>query len=115
TAPTGAKGAPTAAAALRHRLDAAADAQEQELVLRELVLAQAAEVLGHTDSGELSATVPFLAAGFDSLTAVELRNRLAAVTGLRLRPSAVFDSGTPAALAARLAAEARTQDTPRPG
>ncbi|MFD8607912.1 type I polyketide synthase [Streptomyces sp. NPDC059631] len=113
-APAGAKGAPTAAAALRHRLDAAADAQEHELVLRELVLAQAAEVLGHTDSGALSATVPFLAAGFDSLTAVELRNRLAAVTGLRFRPSAVFDSGTPAALAARLAAEARTEDTPRP-
>ncbi|MFE7558112.1 type I polyketide synthase [Kitasatospora sp. NPDC057500] len=114
TAATGAKRPPTAAAALRHRLDAAADAQERELVLRELVLAQAAEVLGHTDSGALSATVPFLSVGFDSLTAVELRNRLAAATGLRLRPSAVFDSGTPAALAARLAAEARTEDTPRP-
>ncbi|NEA15635.1 type I polyketide synthase, partial [Streptomyces halstedii] len=114
TATTGAKGTPTAAAALRHRLDAAADAQEHELVLRELVLAQAAEVLGHTDPGALSATVPFLSVGFDSLTAVELRNRLAAVTGVRLRPSAVFDSGTPAALAARLATEARTADTPRP-
>ncbi|MYY19909.1 MULTISPECIES: type I polyketide synthase [unclassified Streptomyces] len=113
-ATTGAKGTPTAAAALRNRLDAAADAEEHELVLRELVLAQAAEVLGHTDSGALSATVPFLSVGFDSLTAVELRNRLAAVTGLRLRPSAVFDSGTPAALAARLATEARTEDTPRP-
>nr|WP_322784978.1 type I polyketide synthase [Streptomyces griseolus] len=112
-ATTGAKGTPTAAAALRNRLDAA-DAEEHELVLRELVLAQAAEVLGHTDSGALSATVPFLSVGFDSLTAVELRNRLAAVTGLRLRPSAVFDSGTPAALAARLATEARTEDTPRP-
>ncbi|MFE7522298.1 type I polyketide synthase [Streptomyces halstedii] len=113
-ATTGAKGTPTAAAALRNRLDAAADAEEHELVLRELVLAQAAEVLGHTDSGALSATVPFLSVGFDSLTAVELRNRLAAVTGLRLRPSAVFDSGTPAALAARLATEARKEDTPRP-
>ncbi|WP_328959030.1 type I polyketide synthase [Kitasatospora purpeofusca] len=115
TATTGAKRTPTGAAALRHRLDAAADDQERELVLRELVLAQAAEVLGHTDSGALSATVPFLSVGFDSLTAVELRNRLAAATGLRLRPSAVFDSATPAALAARLAAEARTEDTPRPG
>ncbi|MFJ5920981.1 type I polyketide synthase [Kitasatospora sp. NPDC092948] len=112
---TGAKGTPTAAAALRRRLDAAADAAERELVLRELVLAEAAEVLGHADSGALSATVPFLSVGFDSLTAVELRNRLAAATGLRLRPSAVFDSGTPAALAARLAAEAREEDTPRPG
>nr|WP_035858390.1 type I polyketide synthase [Kitasatospora cheerisanensis] len=112
-APAGAKAAPTAAAALRRRLDNAADAQERELVLRELVLAEAAEVLGHTDSEALSATAPFLSVGFDSLTAVELRNRLAAVTGVRLRPSAVFDSGTPAALAARLAAEARTEDTPR--
>ncbi|MGA6170676.1 type I polyketide synthase [Streptomyces sp. NPDC012600] len=111
---TGAQGTPTAAAALRHRLDTAADARERELVLRELVLAQAAEVLGHTDSGALSATEPFLSVGFDSLTAVELRNRLAALTGLRLRPSAVFDSATPAALAARLATEARTEDTPRP-
>ncbi|CAN3985620.1 type I polyketide synthase [Kitasatospora purpeofusca] len=115
TATTGATRTPTGAAALRQRLDAAADDQERELVLRELVLAQAAEVLGHTDSGALSATVPFLSVGFDSLTAVELRNRLAAATGLRLRPSAVFDSATPAALAARLAAEARTADTPRPG
>lgn len=114
TATTGATRTPTAAAALRQRLDAAADDRERELVLRELVLAQAAEVLGHTDSGALSATVPFLSVGFDSLTAVELRNRLAAATGLRLRPSAVFDSATPAALAARLAAEARTADTPGP-
>ncbi|MFJ9688828.1 type I polyketide synthase [Streptomyces bacillaris] len=109
-ATTGAKGTPSAAAALRHRLDTAADAPERELILRELVLAQAAEVLGHTDSGALSATEPFLSVGFDSLTAVELRNRLAGLTGLRLRPSAVFDSATPAALAARLAAEARTDD-----
>ncbi|MFC9141841.1 type I polyketide synthase [Streptomyces bacillaris] len=113
-ATTGAKGTPSAAAALRHRLDTAADAPERELILRELVLAQAAEVLGHTDSGALSATAPFLSVGFDSLTAVELRNRLAALTGLRLRPSAVFDSATPAALAARLATEARTEDSPRP-
>ncbi|MFE6748410.1 type I polyketide synthase [Kitasatospora purpeofusca] len=113
-ATAGARSTATAAAALRRRLAAAADDRERELVLRELVLAQAAEVLGHTDSGALSATVPFLSVGFDSLTAVELRNRLAAATGLRLRPSAVFDSATPAALAARLAAEARTADTPRP-
>ncbi|MEU2822719.1 type I polyketide synthase [Streptomyces bacillaris] len=113
-ATTGAKGTPSAAAALRHRLDTAADAPERELILRELVLAQAADVLGHTDSGALSATAPFLSVGFDSLTAVELRNRLAALTGLRLRPSAVFDSATPAALAARLATEARTEETPRP-
>ncbi|MFJ4770741.1 type I polyketide synthase [Streptomyces uncialis] len=116
TGSTGSTGtAATAAASLRHRLDTAADAQERELILRELVLAQAAEVLGHTGSGALSATVPFLSVGFDSLTAVELRNRLAAATGLRLRPSAVFDSATPAGLAELLATAAHTERAPRPG
>ncbi|WP_329558143.1 SDR family NAD(P)-dependent oxidoreductase [Streptomyces uncialis] len=105
--------AATAALSLRNRLDAA-DAQERELILRELVLTQAAEVLGHTESGALSGTVPFLSVGFDSLTAVELRNRLAAATGLRLRPSVVFDSGTPAGLAARLATAARAEPEPAP-
>ncbi|MGW1146370.1 SDR family NAD(P)-dependent oxidoreductase [Streptomyces sp. NPDC002454] len=102
----------TAAASLRHRLDAA-DEEERPSILRDLVLAQAAEVLGHPDPEALSGTVPFLSLGFDSLTAIELRNRLTAATGLRLRPSVVFDSGTPAGLAAHLVAAARTETAPR--
>ncbi|WP_329025630.1 type I polyketide synthase [Streptomyces sp. NBC_00690] len=114
--PAGAAGlAATAGASLRNRLHAAADTEGREQILRELVLSQAAEVLGHTESGALSGTVPFLSAGFDSLTAVELRNRLAADTGLRLRPSVVFDSGTPIALAARLAAAVEAEPAPPTG
>ena len=86
---------------LRRRL-AAAGPEQRERVLRELVLDQAAAVLGHRDADALSDTDAFLAVGFDSLTAVELRNRLGQATGLRLRPSVVLDSGTPAALAALL-------------
>ncbi|WP_237547825.1 type I polyketide synthase [Streptomyces sp. SID5473] len=104
----------TAPVSLRNRLAAAAP-DEREEILRELVVTQAAEVLGHTESGALSAMVPFLSAGFDSLTAVELRNRLASATGLRLRPSVVFDSGTPAGLAEHLAAAAAADPASRSG
>ncbi|MBC3839813.1 acyl carrier protein [Streptacidiphilus sp. 4-A2] len=72
-------------------------------------------MLGHSDPETLADTVAFLAVGFDSLTAVELRNRLAEATGVRLRPSAVLDAGTPAGLAALLAAAlAAAQDAPPP-
>ena len=92
---------------------AAATPEQREHVLRELVRTEAAAVLGHSDTEALSDTVSFLSVGFDSLTAVELRNRLAGPTGVRLRPSAVLDSGTPAGLAALLArAMATAADTP---
>ncbi|WP_407288177.1 type I polyketide synthase [Streptomyces sp. BP-8] len=77
---------------------------ERELAaaLRELVRARAAGVLGHTAVAEFDDSRPFLESGFDSLTAVELRNALGEATGLRLPATVVFDSGTPAALAVRL-------------
>ncbi|MFI9274493.1 type I polyketide synthase [Kitasatospora sp. NPDC052896] len=87
---------------LRRRLAAAADPRQRAAVLLELVRQQAAQVLGHPDPTGVPADTAFLAQGFDSLTAVELRNRLAAATGLRLRPTLVFESGTPARLADRL-------------
>nr|WP_245240399.1 type I polyketide synthase [Streptomyces spiramenti] len=94
-------------ARLRQRL-ATADSDEQGRILLDLVLEQAAEVLGHATAEALRPDDAFLAVGFDSLTAVELRNRLAARTGLRLRPTAVLDSGSPDRLAELLRAEPAT-------
>jgi len=87
---------------VRQRL-ATADEGQRQRILRDLVRTEAALVLGHTDARALADTTAFLAAGFDSLTAVELRNRLAEATGVRLLPAAVLDGGTPAGLAALLA------------
>ncbi|WP_305853076.1 acyl carrier protein, partial [Kitasatospora sp. SUK 42] len=54
---------------------------ERERALTELVRGQVAAVLGHTDSSEVAADRAFQELGFDSLTAVELRNQLNTVTG----------------------------------
>ncbi|TYC16101.1 type I polyketide synthase [Actinomadura syzygii] len=84
--------------ALRRRL-AALPADEREGELRTLVLTHAAGILGHAGPDAVDPERDFLEAGFDSLTAMELRNGLNAATGLRLPAMAVFDSKNPGELA----------------
>ncbi|MEV0131838.1 type I polyketide synthase [Dactylosporangium sp. NPDC050688] len=84
----------------RRLLGLAADERQRELV--HLVRSHAAGTLGHATPDAVSASRPFRELGFDSLTAVDLRNKLTAVTGLRLPVTVVFDHPTPAALARHL-------------
>jgi polyketide synthase 12 len=72
---------------------------EQHGVLLDLVRSHMATVLGLPSAEAIGADLAFQEHGFDSLTAVELRNRLKAATGLVLSPTLIFDYPNPSALA----------------
>jgi acyl transferase domain-containing protein len=77
-------------------------AEEQHRQLLELVCLHAATVLGHSGGHDIDAERAFQDLGFESMTGVELRNRLTTDTGLALSRTLIFDYPTPAALAAYL-------------
>ncbi|WP_370467180.1 type I polyketide synthase, partial [Streptomyces sp. 5-10] len=78
---------------------------EQDRAILELVRAQVASVLGHGGGEAVAAGRAFKELGFDSLAAIELRNRLNAATGLRLAATLIYDYPNATALADHLRAE----------
>jgi acyl carrier protein len=100
---------------LRERL-AALPASERTHTVSELVRARVAAVLGYADACEVESWRSFQEIGFDSLTALRLRNQLSEATGLPLPVTLIFDHPTPASVTELVCAElfgeeAGTHDT----
>jgi len=80
----------------------AAPPAERHRVITDFVQVEVAAVLGHPSASAIDVNRGFIALGFDSLMALELRNRLVAVTGFRLPSTLTFDYPTTSALARHL-------------
>ncbi|MBU3068122.1 SDR family NAD(P)-dependent oxidoreductase [Nocardia sp. NEAU-G5] len=88
--------------AVPHRFSALSG-DERRARLLTVVTTEAAAVLGHSGAGDLAPDRAFRDLGFDSLTAVELRNRLGSALGVALPTTVVFDFPSPEQLGAHLA------------
>ncbi|MFE5581696.1 SDR family NAD(P)-dependent oxidoreductase [Kitasatospora sp. NPDC056531] len=87
---------------------------ERELTLRRLVQAEIATVLGRSGPGDVAPDRGFMEMGFDSLTALELRSRLAGLTGLTLTATVTFDYPSVIALARHLLEQLAPDPAPVP-
>lgn len=90
--------------ALAHRLHGLPE-PDQHAVLLNLVRSHIATVLGNVTPEAIDPDKAFQDLGFDSLTAVEMRNRLKSATGLSLSPTLIFDYPTPSGLATYMRTE----------
>ncbi|WP_449560137.1 SDR family NAD(P)-dependent oxidoreductase [Micromonospora reichwaldensis] len=106
-----ATGARSGGVQLSQRLAGLAGPERLKVVL-DVVRANIAAVLGHAGADAVDPNRLFTDLGFDSLTAVDLRNRLNGLSGLRLPATLVFDYPTPTALAEKLTSEIAADAAP---
>ncbi|MER7476057.1 SDR family NAD(P)-dependent oxidoreductase [Streptomyces sp. NPDC126510] len=110
---SGRTSAKTTEVPVSHRLSELTGPEREEFVL-ELVRGEVAAVLGLADPADVDPERPFRELGFDSLTAVQMRNRLNTVTDAKLPATAVFDHPTPSKLAAFLLSHIASDDAAQP-